>query len=178
MPVADGPCNGARPLQCQLPDGRPVLSKVIPANPKCHHPESVAGWIFTIGCYAAYMNGRGYQVSRYRQATEQMVSLAHGHKIYTLTNDEPWLGVLYYANQIMPGISIERLAQIAGENNRAIFLLTFDGKSERVRLDQIAVLAHRHWRILDRVNDGHAVQTLFELLPVHHGAPFTAAVPH
>lgn len=139
---------------------------------------ALAGWIFTIGCYAGYMRGRGYQVSRYRQATEQMVSLSHGHKIYTLTTDEPWLGVLYYANRIMPGISIERLAQMAGQNNRAIFLLTFDGKPERTQLHQIAGLAHRHWRILDRVNDGHAIQTLFELLPGQPAAAATAAAQH
>ncbi len=130
---------------------------------------ALAGWIFTIAAYAGYMCGHGYQVSRYRKATRQMVALAAGHRIYTLTSDEPWLGVLYYANEILPGITVEHLAQMAGQSNRPIYLLTYDGKPQRPELDQIAHLAHRQWRILDRVNDGHAIQTLFELLPSASG---------
>lgn len=135
---------------------------------------ALAGWIFTMGCYIAYFEGTGYQVSRYRKATKQMVSLAQGHRIYTLTSDEPWLGVLYYANEIMPGISVGRLAQMAGQHESSIFLLTRDGPPQKPKLNEIARLAHRKWRILDRINDGHSIQTLFELLPRHYHPASTA----
>ncbi len=131
---------------------------------------AAAGWLFMFGCYWAYAAGKGYQVSRYRKPTKQMVRLAGGHTIYTLNGDEPWLGVLYYANEILPQVTPAELQAIAAKNpKQPIFVLTRDKPPFKADVAGVRRATRRHGRVLDRINDGHYRQTLFELTPAGSG---------
>ena len=124
---------------------------------------AAAGWLFMLAMNWAYMDGRGYQVSRYRAETRQMISAVHGRKIYTLMGDEMWLGVLYYANEIMPLKTPPELVTIAGHTQGPLYILTRDEGVFRQQVHSIAQQTHRHIQIIDRINDGHYIQTLFQL---------------
>ncbi len=124
---------------------------------------AAAGWLFMLAMNWAYMDGRGYQVSRYRAETRQMISAVHGRKIYTLMGDEMWLGVLYYANEIMPLKTSPELVTIAGHTQGPLYILTRDEGVFRQQVHSIAQQTHRHIQIIDRINDGHYIQTLFQL---------------
>lgn len=141
---------------------------------------ALAGWLFMFTCYWAYFAGQGYQESRYRRPTQELVALAHGRTIYTLAGDPLWLGVLYYANQLMPQLIPAKLQAIAAADPRApVFVLTRDRPPWATELTAIARATHRRRRVLDRLNDGHFLQTLFELSPARDGAtlrPRTASV--
>ncbi|MGC9260342.1 MAG: glycosyltransferase family 39 protein [Phycisphaerae bacterium] len=124
---------------------------------------AVAGWLFMLAMNWAYMDGQGYQVSRYRAETRQMISAVHGRKIYTLKGDEMWLGVLYYANEILPLKTPHELVAIAEHNKDPIYVLTRDAGVFQQQIRNIAKQTRRHIRIIDRINDGHYIQSLFQL---------------
>ncbi len=126
---------------------------------------AAAAWVFMLAMNWAYMDGHGYQVSRYRAATRQMVSVAKGHHIYTIMGDRIWLGVLYYADEILPLKTPAQLTAIAEHRTGPIYILTRDEGVFAQQVRNIASQTHRHIHIIDRINDGHFIQTLFKLIP-------------
>ena len=93
------------------------------------------------------------------------MAIAGHHRIYTLTGDEIWLGVLYYANHILPIKSPLQMQQMHFPSDRPIFILTRDKGKFLHAVHAIAQSQHRHIRIVYRINDGHHMQTLFKLMP-------------
>lgn len=129
-----------------------------------------AGWVFMMAMNWAYMDGNGYQVSRYRTETRQMMSVVHGRTVYTLMGDRMWLGVLYYADKILPMKTPAELLTIAEHSRHRVYILTRDEGVFAQQVNAIAQQTHRKIRIIDRINDGHFIQTLFELPPGAHNA--------
>ncbi len=126
---------------------------------------AATGWLFMLAMNWAYMDGRGYQVSRYRHATVQMMSVVHGRRVYTLMGDQMWLGVLYYAHAILPMKTPAQLISIARHSVGPVYVLTMDSGVFQRQVHRIARQTGRSIRIIDRINDGHYIQTLFELTP-------------
>jgi|GEM_PF-2518133 len=131
---------------------------------------ALAGWVFMMAMNWAYMDGKGYQVSRYRTETRQMMSVVHGRSVYTLMGDRMWLGVLYYADKILPMKTPAQLVTIAEHSRHRVYILTRDEGVFAQQVNAIAQQTHRKIRIIDRINDGHFIQTLFELRPGAHNA--------
>ena len=133
---------------------------------------ALVGWLFMLAMNWAYMDGKGYQVSRYRAETRQMMKAVHGHRIYTLMGDRMWLGVLYYADEILPMKTPAQLTAIAEHNPHRLYILTRDEGVFAGQVNAIARQTHRTIRIIDRINDGHFIQTLFVLraIPAKAGA--------
>jgi 4-amino-4-deoxy-L-arabinose transferase-like glycosyltransferase len=129
---------------------------------------AAAAWVFMLAMNWAYMAGPGYQQSRYRAATRQLVSVVKGHPIYTLMGDRMWLGVLYYAGEILPMKTPAQLTAIAQHRAGSIYILTRDKGVFAQQVQTIAHQTHRRIRIIDRINDGHFIQTLFKLIPRSH----------
>lgn len=126
---------------------------------------AAASWLLMLAVNWAYFTGRGYQISRYRQPTRQMMAMVGKHRIYTLTGDEIWLGVLYYANHILPVKTPLALQQMHIQDYQPIYILTRDHGKFAQAVRAIAQSQHRQIRIIDRINDGHHIQTLFKLVP-------------
>ncbi len=136
---------------------------------------AVASWLLMLSVNWAYFTGRGYQISQYRQPTREMMAIAGRQHIYTLTGDEIWLGVLYYANHILPIESPLQMQQRHFPSDRPIFILTRDKGKFLQAVHAIARSQHRRIRIVYRINDGHHMQTLFKLMPRSKRPPFGAA---
>ena len=126
---------------------------------------AAAAWVFMLAMNWAYMDGKGYQTSRYSTGTRQMMAAVHGNTIYTLMGDRMWLGVLYYADEILPMKTPDQIVAIAMKNRGSIYVLTRDEGVFKREVQNIAARTHRHIQIIDRINDGHYIQTLFKLLP-------------
>ncbi len=125
---------------------------------------AVGTWILMLTVYWAYFAGAGYQVSPYRIETRQLVGLADRHTIYTLAPDQPWLGVLYYANEIMPTVSPARLEAVARSPRKNVYVLTRDYmKPYSTILNHVATTTGRTIITLDRIFDGHVHQDLVTL---------------
>ena len=125
---------------------------------------ALAGGLFMLAMNWAYMDGKGYQTSRYRAETRQMMNVVHGRRIYTLMGDRMWLGVLYYADEILPMKTRVQLTAIAEHSPHRLYILTRDEGVFARQVASIARQTHRKIRIIDRINDGHFIQTLFVLV--------------
>jgi len=126
---------------------------------------AATSWLLMLSVNWAYFMGKGYQVSRYRAPTGQMMAMVKPNPIYTLTGDEIWLGVLYYANQILPLKSPVSLQRAHFSPRKPIYILTRDEGKFAQAVHAIATSQHRRIHIVYRINDGHHMQTLFKLLP-------------
>jgi 4-amino-4-deoxy-L-arabinose transferase-like glycosyltransferase len=126
---------------------------------------AVASWLLMLSVNWAYVTGKGYQVSQYRAPTREMMAMVGHHTIYTLTGDEIWLGVMYYANRVLPLEAPESLQKQHFAAQQPIYILTRDKGKFAQAVNAIAHSQHRHVRVVYRINDGHHVQTLFNLLP-------------
>lgn len=127
---------------------------------------AIASWLLMLSTNWAYFAGRGYQVSRYRAPTKEMMAIVGTHQVYTLSGDRLWLGVLYYANRILPVRAPAVLQRKKFTSSKPIYILTRDSGPFAQAVAAIARSQKRSIRIVDRLNDGHHIQTLFELPPL------------
>jgi 4-amino-4-deoxy-L-arabinose transferase-like glycosyltransferase len=125
---------------------------------------AVGGWLLMLGITWAYFGGTGYQDSEFKVPSQELVQAAGGAPIYCFTDDSPWLPVLYYANRDFPQTDLS-LAKNAATQSSPIYVLTRDESPWIERLGLISMATHRDIRVIDRVDDGHYRQTLFELVP-------------
>jgi len=125
----------------------------------------VGSWLLMFGVTWAYVAGAGYQDSTYKIPSEQLVQAANGNPIFSLTGDAPWLPVLYYANADFPEKNPAQLKALALSESGPIYVLTRDASPWRDQLDDICSASKRSLRTLDRLDDAHFRQTLFELVP-------------
>ena len=136
---------------------------------------ALSSWLLMLSVNWAYFMGKGYQVSRYRAPTRRMMAMVGTNTVYTLTGDEIWLGVLYYANRILPLESPRSLQRRHFSSQKPVYILTRDKGKFAQAVQAIAESQHRQIRVVYRINDGHHMQTLFELPPpVVHAATQSA----
>jgi 4-amino-4-deoxy-L-arabinose transferase-like glycosyltransferase len=87
-------------------------------------------WPVLLGWNWVYRGVQEYHANPFRAPTEQMVRLAEGRPIYTLSKVySPWLHVMFFADRILPQETVEELAALAQKATPVFVLAPVGGSS-------------------------------------------------